>query len=254
MPVHFPDRSLQLLLLDAAWHEGLLPRFDKVAFYRDQLGIVWNFDADYSRQPDPRVLAALLAIPLEPAVLARITAFNWDGSNQVCSDIWSQWDGEDAMFNIQVLDGLETCIGLQTLHFISGGFGSIAPMRGLVALEKLEISALDDPLADLSPLRGLPRLTTVSLNGNYLKTSTNEAVLAELQRRGVNTTALEEARTRGDAEYHARQLMAAKDTAAAAFKERRYQDVLKALTPFEAELPDSDRKKLAYARRQLGST
>jgi hypothetical protein len=80
-------------------------------------------------------------------------------------------------------------------------------MRGLVALEKLDLWALDQPLADLSPLLSLARLTAVSLNDNYFKTPANEAVLASLQRRGVNTTVLEEARARSDAQYRARQLL-----------------------------------------------
>src|SRR5256885_6351734 len=107
MPIRIPDQALQLLLLDAAWQEGLLPPFDKIAFYRDELGIKWDFDADYSLQADPRVLSALLATALEDTVLARITAFDWDGSNQVCSHIWSQWDGEDDMFDVEKLDGIE---------------------------------------------------------------------------------------------------------------------------------------------------
>lgn len=45
-----------------------------------------------------------------------------------------------------------------------------SPMRGLVALEKLSGWALDQPLADLGPLRDLPRLTSLALNGHYLKT------------------------------------------------------------------------------------
>jgi hypothetical protein len=254
MSVRIPDQALHLLLLDAAWQEGLLPAFDKVAFYRDQLGITWTFDADYSKQPDPRVLTALLAIPLEPETLAQITAFDWDGANQVCSDIWSQWAGEDAMFDIRQLNGLEACTALRTLDFIGGAFHSIEPLRGLLALEELDIWALEDPLTDLSPLLGLPALKRLSLNGNYLATPANVEILATLQRRGVNTTELEESRARGDAQYRARQVMAAKDAGAAAFRERRYSDVLKALAPYETELPESDRKKLAFARRQLGLT
>jgi len=252
MPSHIPDRSLHLLLLDAAWQEGLLPAFDKVAFYRDQLGIAWDFDADYSRVPDNRVMTALLAIPLEAATLTRIASLSWDGANQVCSVIWSQWDGEDPMFDIHSLDGIEVCTGLRKLHFIGAAFRSIEPLRGLIALEHVDIGHLEEPLADLSPLLGPPALRSVSLNGNYLKTPANTEVLATLQRRGVNTTAREEAKARGDAEHRARQILAAKDKAAAAFRERRYPDVLRALEPFEAELPESDLKKLAFARRQLG--
>lgn len=252
MPIHIPDRSLHLLLLDAAWQEGLLPPFDKVAFYRDQLGIAWDFDADYSLQPDNRVMTALLAIPLEAETLARITSFNWDGANEVCSHIWSQWDGEDAMFDIHSLDGIEACTGLRKLHFTGAAFRSIEPVRGLIALEELDIWDLDEPLADLSPLLGPPALQSVSLNGNYLKTPANLEVLATLQRRDVDTTSWERAKALSDAQSRARQILAAKDAAAAAFRERRYPDVLKELERFEAELPESDRKKLAYARRQLG--
>ena len=252
MPVHFPDQALQLLLLDAAWSEGLLPRFDKVGFYRDQLGIAWDYDADYSRQADPRMLAELLAIPLDADVLARITKFHWDGANEVCSAVWSQWDGEDDMFDIRDLDGIGACTGMRSLHLISGAFRSIAPLRGLRGLQELKIVALDQPLSDLGPLRELPGLKIVDLNGNYEKTSANAQVLADLQSRGVNTTARDEARARGDAQYRARQLMSASEAAAAAFREKRYQDVLKQLQPFEAELSESDRKKLGFARRQLG--
>jgi hypothetical protein len=74
--------------------------FDKIAFYRD-LGIDWDFDADRSLAPDLRVLDALLAIPLEVSVLARITKFDWNAGNDVCFEIWSQWHGEDKMFDIR---------------------------------------------------------------------------------------------------------------------------------------------------------
>jgi len=253
MPVTFRDRALQLLLLDAAWKEGLLPRWDKVAFYRDQLGIAWSFDADYSRGPDPRVLEALLAIPLEPALLARISEFRWDAANDVCFAIWSQWDGEDDMFDVHVLDGLEHCTGLRNFIVNGGSFRSIAPMRALVSLETVSIWTLDDPLADLTPLRDLPALKNVALYGNYVSTPANEAVLATLQQRGVTTRAFEDAWAQVKVKERGRQLLGAKDVAATAFKEGRWQDVIKALSPHEAELPESDRKKLAYARRKLAS-
>jgi len=39
-------------------------------------------------------------------------------------------------------------------------------MRALVSLETVSIWTLDDPLADLTPLRDLPALKNVALYGN----------------------------------------------------------------------------------------
>jgi len=86
-----------------------------------------------------------------------------------------------------------------------------------------------------------------------VSTSANEAVLASLQQRGVTTRAFDDAWAQVKVKERGRQLLGAKDVAAVAFKEGRWQDVIAALSPHEAELPESDRKKLAHARRNPAS-
>jgi hypothetical protein len=66
---HIADPNLRLLLLQAAWDENLIPRFDKAAFFRDQLHEELTDDAECNYRIDTRVLDALLAIPLTDETL-----------------------------------------------------------------------------------------------------------------------------------------------------------------------------------------
>lgn len=258
MCAQFRDPVCQLMVLDAAWSEGVLPHFDKIAFYRDSLGVTWDYDAEYSRRIDLRVQSALLAIALPPDVLARITQIVWNGGNDVCGVVWSQWDGETDEFDVTDLGGIEACTGLRCLELSSAAaVRSVEPLGTLHALEELDLSGNRGPIQDLHPLRALPRLRQLELGCNYVNSAPNQEVLRQLKARGVQATTIEDAAEQRALEAHRqdreRQLKRASTEANTALYDRRWADAVQLLEPFESELSDGDRMRLEYARKKAST-
>jgi len=182
---NIPDQSLRLLLLQSAWTEGLLPPFDKEAFFRDVVGEEWDDQADYNDAWDKRVSDALLAIPLTDEILGKIKSVEWDGGKAVFGHIWSNWDGESGEFHVHDLTGIDACTHLADLTFIGGvAFTDLTPLAGLKNL--VEFSNYSRPLPDLRPLLNVPKLKKLHIN--YTASPQNDAVLAELKKRGVAVT------------------------------------------------------------------
>lgn len=180
---HIADPSLRLLLLQAAWNENLIPRFDKAAFFRDQLHEELTDEGEYNYRIDTRVLDALLAIPLTDETLAKLKFVEMDAGNQIYGYIWSYWDGESGEFDVKDLSGIEACTALESLIFIAGArFKDVSPLAGLPALT--EFKDFSDPIADLRPLLSVPKLRTLDVN--YEPTPANRAVIAALKLRGVS--------------------------------------------------------------------
>lgn len=181
----FADPNLKLIVLQAAWNEGLLPPFDKPAFFRDVLKEEYDEHADYNYKLDERVREHLLAIPLPSEQLSRITTIEWDGGNEIFLEIWSYWDGESDEFDIHDLTGINKLTGLETAFFNAGvAFRDVTPIAGMLRLEKfLNYST---PIDDLTPFLSLPKLTR--LQAMYPDTPSNRAAIVELQKRGVTVT------------------------------------------------------------------
>lgn len=182
---NIPDPNLRLTLLNSAWEEGLLPRFDKEAFYRDVLKEPYDPAADYNYEIDNRVRDHLLSIPLTDDVLAKLKIVTWDGGNEVHHDIWTQWDGESDEFDVRDLRGIEACRGLEFIQFLAGTkFRDCSPLSGLPNLS--EVMLLGGRIADLSPLLTLPKVSKVEVAAD--DADTNRAVIGELRSRGVDVT------------------------------------------------------------------
>jgi hypothetical protein len=180
---HIADRNLRLLLLQAAWNENLIPRFDKVAFFRDQLHEELTDDAECNYRIDTRVLDALLAIPLTDETLAKIRFVEMDAGNEIYRDIWSYWGGVSDEFDIRDLSGIEACTSLESLIFISKArFKDISPLASLPSL--IEFKDFSEPIADLRPLLSVPKLRVLDVH--YEPTKENRAVIAALKLRGVS--------------------------------------------------------------------
>jgi hypothetical protein len=109
MAVNIQDPNLRLTILQAAWTAKLLPKFDKEAFFRDELGEGYDGDADYNYEPHEKVREALLKIPLPDSLLTKLKRVVWDGGKEIWLIIWRYWDGESDEFNVKDLSGIEAC-------------------------------------------------------------------------------------------------------------------------------------------------
>jgi uncharacterized protein DUF6892 len=179
------DDNLRLTLLQSAWDQGLLPQFDKRAFYSDVLKNPYDPRAEYNDGIDERVKKHLLAIPLPKDLLAKLTLVTWDGGNEVFHHIWTNWDGESDEFAVHNLAGVEACRGLETLQFISGAqFKDCSQLAGLSNLE--DVMLLGGTITDLRPLLKLPKLRKLEVVAE--DDVSNRAALDELRTRGVSVT------------------------------------------------------------------
>jgi hypothetical protein len=181
-----PDDNLRLTLLNSAWDQGLLPAFDKEAFYRDVLKQKYDPRASYNDGIDERVKKHLLSIALPDELLGKLTLVTWDGGNEVHHHIWTNWDGESDEFAVHDLSGIEACKNLETLQFIAGAqFDDVSPLAALPKLQ--EAMLLGGKMGDLRPLLKMKSLKKVEVvpedNAN------NRAALDGLRARGVDVTA-----------------------------------------------------------------
>jgi hypothetical protein len=176
------DPNLRLILLEAAWNEDLLPRFDKDAFYRDALKEKYDPRAEYNQRIDERVRDALLSAPLDDDVLSQLKIVTWDGGNEAFLDIWTYWDGESGEFDVVDLAGIEKCTSLERLLFLAGArFPDCVPLGGLTQLHEVRIRG-EEP-ASLGALLSLPKLKKVGVAP--LEKPVNTRVIDQLRARGV---------------------------------------------------------------------
>ena len=180
---NIPDPNLRLTILNSAWEEGLLPPFDKEAFYRDVLQQPYDASADYNHRIDDRVRKHLLSTPLPDEMLAKLKILTWDGGNEVHHHIWADWDGESDEFDVHDLRGVEACKGLEFVQFIAGtAFRDIAPLTGLPKLS--EVMLLGGRIADAEPLLSVPNLRKVEIAAD--DSPQNQRVFDKLRSNGVD--------------------------------------------------------------------
>jgi hypothetical protein len=214
-PARFVDPCLHFAVLQAAWDARLLPQFDVAKHYRDVVGQPWSAERE-GAAVDPRVHDALVATPIPARVAARIEQLHWDGGMEIQHMVFHYWDGEDSIFDIRSLQGIEALTGLRTLSLSVARLTDAAP---LVPLRKLRTFTLgvgefqmivrnnrsdaiqpevDACIADLSPLLKLPALRALRIGGHYLPTEANRKVLETLAARGVYAPTREEAIAQAD--------------------------------------------------------
>jgi hypothetical protein len=232
-------------VLDAAWDLNLLPEFTKT-----------------QRSPDPdavdvAVRNALLATSLPSAVVEGIEELDWGGGKAIQHLIVEMWDGEDDTFDIADLTGIAACRNLKSLQLGAARVKDIAPLRGLDRLRRFELNfgtygAVEGArtIDDLKPLIDLPALREVEIGSHYRDDPANRAVIARLQERGVKFATQEDEEARLQAQAAARKRGEAIASGLAAFKDGKYAEAVKALTPYEASLETSEGMKLQIARRK----
>ncbi len=180
--MEFADPNLKLTVIEALREAGLLPGFDKAAFYR-KLGEDWDHTSPINDAPDPRVLDALLATELPRAALGEVTTLVWDGGNEVFADVWTYWDGEDQTFDVADLAGIEQLPALEALLMLAGSrVRDLSALAGMARLRKVIITG-NVAVDDLTPLLDCPSLAEVDVP--FAPTATNARVVEALRARGV---------------------------------------------------------------------
>jgi hypothetical protein len=173
------DPAMRVTLVSSLLQEGLLPPFDKAAFYRDKLGKEYEFIEGLDRD----VLDGILAMPIEDK-LASLKAVQWDGGDELFYQIFETWDGHDRVFYVKDLSGIENCSGLEKVLFYSGlEATNLWPLEQLKSLRMVQLYGPSNQV-DLRPLLKLPKLESV--RANVEQNQVVEAAAKELRSRGVN--------------------------------------------------------------------
>lgn len=215
-PARFADPCLHFAVLQAAWDARLLPQFDVQKYYREVVGQPWDSERE-GVSVDPRVHDALFATPIPARVAARIEQLQWDGGMEIQHMVFLYWDGEDSIFDVRSLQGIEALAGLRTLSLSVARLTDVAPLAALRKLRSFSLgvgefqmiigpgnrSAAIQPgpeasIADLAPLLRLPALRTLRIGAHYLPTEANRKVLETLAARGVYAPTREEAIAQAD--------------------------------------------------------
>jgi hypothetical protein len=118
---------------------------------------------------------------LTPEHLPAIPYVLWEGGMTTQHLVWNYWDGEDAAFDIESLEGIEACTALTSLSICNThAIRDLSPLAALRGLEVIRIAGGGHArlIEDVSPLTALPRLRTLDLSSN--RTLNNVSRLAEI--------------------------------------------------------------------------
>lgn len=109
--------------------------------------------------PIDEVIDYLARYPLPASLLDQVKSIVLDGGNEIYSYPYYFWGGDDDMFDVSSLGGIEHCRNLKSLEAISMiDRLDIQQLAPLSKLEYLSISTSFDNLGALSNLEGLQRL------------------------------------------------------------------------------------------------
>jgi hypothetical protein len=178
------DDNLKLALIQALRNKGLLPTFDKEAFYRQELEEEYDDSADYNYEVDDRVLDHLVDTPITPELATAVDGLYWGGGMEVQHDVWTYWDGEDDTFDICDLAGIDGFPNLREVKIDCQAIQDWSPLARLPRLEMVAISG--GKMDDIGQLLPAPALKRVKLS--YLKgkdTPQNQQGIVALRERGV---------------------------------------------------------------------
>ena len=180
------DQNLRLTLLQAMWNEGLAPKFDKPAFYRNQLSREYDPASPEHEELNVEVRDALIATDLPEDSLARLKRVDWDGSEEIFHLIWEFPSDVGDTFFVKSLSGIEACKNLGALQFFAGlKTTNLSPIASLAELTTLRLQG-PQRQTDIPPLLGLPKLKLVDV-----PVEDNEScadVVAQLRAKGVQVS------------------------------------------------------------------
>jgi hypothetical protein len=181
-----PDPNLHIALLSALIDAKLSPRLDLPALRREHPPEIdpddlANYD-DGEDAPDSEAVLEvagdytfndnlahlLLQIPITAEQLAGLHELygprDYIGDAALATYLQPQWDGEDELFDIHDLTGLEHCTALREI-ILGGGekLRSLAPLSKLTELRKLKVWG---KFTSLEPLGGLSKLEELDIGGD----------------------------------------------------------------------------------------
>jgi len=165
--IEIADPNLKLAILDALAELGLCDLGDDVP--EDEL------------EPDEKIRARLLALPLRQEDLDRITELGWEGGHGIQHAIWAQWDGEDDYFDIHDLTGIEQLSHLERVRFACSNVTDFAPLARLPRLRHVAFER--ETPADISAFLDMASLESLSIR--YQDSPKNTAEATALEIRGV---------------------------------------------------------------------
>ncbi|WP_245314321.1 hypothetical protein [Rhizobium sp. R634] len=107
----------------------------------------------------PEAQDYLARYPLTDELLATVEEIAFDGGGSVYRYVWYFWDGEDDVFNVTDLSGIELCRNLKSFSAISM-IGKI-DIQTLLSFERLEYLSLSTGADHIETLLELPTLKEV---------------------------------------------------------------------------------------------
>lgn len=114
----------------------------------------------------PEALDYLTRYPIAEELLAAVEEIELDGGDTVYPFAWYFWGGEEAVFDVTNLSGLDRCVNLKSF-FASSMIGSV-DMRDLVALKKLESIHVSVEIENIEALLDMSSLKYVRVVSDLL--------------------------------------------------------------------------------------
>jgi hypothetical protein len=130
----------------------------------------------------------LARYPLTDDLLTKVTSLKFDGGATVYRFAWYFWDGEDEIFTVHDLTGIERCQNLASLS-VASMIGAL-DIRRLASLPKLERLDVDDAenleaLIDLKALRHIGVMNNRIYNQVMIGNGPTRRLFEALKARGV---------------------------------------------------------------------
>lgn len=114
----------------------------------------------------PEALDYLVRYALADELLGSVEEIEFDGGGTVYEYAWYFWDGENDVFDVKDLSGLELCANLKSFSAISM-VGKI-DVRTLVAFPRLQHLRLSTGIDHIESILDLPALKEVSVLDDYI--------------------------------------------------------------------------------------
>lgn len=186
------DRNLKYLILERLSENDQYPDKDAEEIYRDEFGEKWDTMADYNYEPNPRIEEYYEKVNPADYGAEKLESLVLDDVLDIYHNVWGQWDGECDYFDIESLEGIEVCSGLTELDLsISLQIKDISPLKALKKLTTLTISnncyGTTHTLEGLEVLLELDKLESVTIENIKISSKEKmEEIVKELEGKGVD--------------------------------------------------------------------
>ncbi|WP_246622819.1 DUF7256 domain-containing protein [Rhizobium laguerreae] len=167
----FADPNLKLVVLSSLLDAKQIDLGTPAQLATHVLGRAVDLE-DEGYEIIPEAQAYLERYPLTDELLAAVEEIEFDGGGTAYEFAWYFWDGEDDVFDVKELTGIELCRNLRSFSAISM-IGNV-DVRALLSLRKLEYLRLNTGIDHIEALLDLPRLKEVRVldNGTYDEVTT----------------------------------------------------------------------------------